>query len=51
MICGNMVQRSKTTIMIITKGITPLMISVIVKPSSGGAEPFNTKIDMAIGGV
>jgi len=33
------------------KGITPFIICPIVKPSSGGAVPFKTKIDIAMGAV
>ena len=50
MISGKIVQSTKTDIIINTKGITPLMMSAMVRPSSGGAEPLSTKIDMAIGG-
>lgn len=51
MISGEIVTITKAIITSPTKGNTPRMISFIVIPSSGGAEPFKTKIDIAIGGV
>lgn len=46
-----MVQSIRQIIIIIIKGITPFIISLIVTPNSGGAVPLQTKIDIAIGGV
>jgi len=46
-----MVQSTKQNIINTIKGMTPLIISSIVTPNSGGAVPLQTKIDIAIGGV
>ena len=50
-IWGNIVQSIRQNIIITIKGITPLIISPMVTPNSGGAVPRHTKIDIAIGGV
>ena len=51
MMPGKIEHSTNTTMMMRIKGITPRIMSPMVTPSSLGAVPFSTKIDMAIGGV
>lgn len=50
-ISGKIVHITRVNMIISTNGMTPFIISDMASPSPGGAVPFKTKIDIAMGGV
>ena len=49
--CGNILKRIRQKAIMAINGMTPFIISFKVTPSSGGTTPWQTKTDIAMGGV